>query len=189
MCKIYFLSKNIIPYMAKINNDNLKNISELPEIIEQNEIINDLMKKILKSKKDIALNYELVKIAEQKILHFKKQKRKENFDYQPLINGKINEILIKTISVHGCQYLDNNQKCTGTHNIHIYGTTSKKRINFNNERKFSMNELVNLNYINKLEITVNEDCLSELLNNCELAKHYRNKIAVYCFCDDFNWYQ
>lgn len=169
--------------MAKTYDNNSENISELPEIIEQNEIINNLMKKNKKLKNEISLNYELVKTAELKILHLKERKRKDNFDYQPLINGKINGIIIETISVHECQCLNNDQKCTGVHNIHIYSTTSKERINFNNGRKFSMGELVNLGYINKLEITVDEDWLSDLLNNCKLAKRYRDKVAVYCLGD------
>lgn len=172
--------------MAKTYNDNLENISELSEIIEQNNIIHDLMIKNQIMQLNMLENYELIKIAELRINYLKKQKMEDKFDYQPLINGKINGIFIKTISVHGCQCLSNNQKCTGAHNIHIYGIYSKERLNFNNERKFSINELVKLNYINKLEITVDEDWLNDLLNDCKLADCYRDKVVVYCL-GELNW--
>ena len=75
-----------------------------------------------------------------------------DYDYQVLIDGKINGVQIESISVSGCQCLSG-KKCDNMHEICIYDTTGKMVNFWNGKRKFSIDELEKLNYIDKLRIT------------------------------------
>lgn len=158
----------------------MMNNSELVEITYLNKKIDELVKENERLAKQISFNNDLITKAKADILILENRKNIEIFDYLPLINGKINGIAIKSISIHGCQCLEN-KKCDNMHAIHIYGTNSKERINFNNEKRFTLEELIELNYVDKLEITVDDDWSYQLKNNCELAKCYPTKVVVYTY--------
>ena len=130
--------------------------------------------------KQLESNTEGIQSIKAKILLIEERKNKEIFDYQRLIDDKINGVEIKSISVHGCQCL-RNIKCDNMHNIHIYDTLSEERINFNNEKKFTIEELEKLNYTDKLKITVSDGSDYKLRNGCALAKYYPKKVVVYCY--------
>ena len=101
-----------------------------------------------------------------------------DYDYQPLVDGKINGAQIKSISVRGCKCL-NGEKCDGFHEIRIIDTTDDRLLNFwSKNRNFSIEELEKMNYIDKLVITVDEDQSDNLTNNCELAKRYPYNMII-----------
>ena len=157
--------------------------STLPEITHLNERINELAEENERLIRKISTNDELIRRAKANVFLMEERKNNEIFDYQPLINGKINGIQIKSIKIHGCQCLEN-KKCDAMHNICIYDMTSNERINFNNEKNFSIDELEKLNYMDKLEITADDDWKYDLMNGCRFAKSYPNKVGAYGYWAD-----
>lgn len=106
---------------------------------------------------------------------------KFDYQYQPLIDGKINGVQIKSISVSECKCLKG-EKCDGLHKIKINDIKDNRMINYwNRDREFSIDELEKLNYVDKLRITVDEDWTDNLMNGCELAKRYWTKIVIHSF--------
>lgn len=93
----------------------------------------------------------------------------EIFDYKPLVNNKINSIDIGTIIVKGGDCLDFT-KDDSAHQVYIY-TNQKdkfdesKMLNFDNNQRFSIDDLIKLNYIEKLEILIDDEYYNELMKH------------------------
>lgn len=154
---------------------------QIPEIQNALETIKDYEKEIEIANKRIEFYKNQIEKQKQRIVMLEIKKQQDDFEYNNLINGKINGISIQEIRIYGCPCLETkNVKCDGKHAIHIFDTDAnsreRKRINFNNERLFSIEELQSLMYIEKIQQSVNEDFADELRNNCQFAKLYSNKI-------------
>ena len=93
--------------------------------------------------------------------------KRDNFDYdyQPLIDGKINGVEIKSITVRECE-CSTGKKCDGMHKIRINNIKDNMLNFWSEQRKFSIDELEKLNYIDKLRIPVDEDRDENVRNNC-----------------------
>ena len=142
---------------------------EIFEIIHLKKRIDDMIKETETLRKEIEK-------TEARIITLEQRKNMEIFNYQPLIDGKINGIQIESITVHGCDCLE---VCDGQHNIYIYDKENDARINFNNGKRFSIRELEKLNYIEKLNITVDAHYKCKLKNVCKLLMRYPEKLVVY----------
>src|SRR5690242_15629294 len=123
-----------------------ESISEITEITQCQETIDQLLKENIELATKMANNIRTIRELRHKLMLLQARKRNEPFEYHALMEG--NGQLIDSITVHGCQCLGKESiPCDGAHNIHVYLTNTKERINFNNERKFSMEELETLGYI------------------------------------------
>lgn len=152
--------------------------TEITEILEKKVHIDSLIDDNQSMLQRIAFNEAEIQKMIEEICCLEKEKYQDTFTYSPLLDGKIDGTQINSITVHGCKCLTKNGQCDAKHNISIYGVNSRKRLNFNNERMFTMKELVELNYIDKLEITVDDAWQSCLVKNCWLARNYPDKIVV-----------
>jgi hypothetical protein len=166
--------KEIIDKLISENQSGFIEISSLKERIDQ------LIRENINTSKHIPDNTEFIQKITEKNSLLEKQKKESDFDYNPLIDGQINGIPIHSICVHECFCMRFNKvPCSGKHCIAIYSTEYGNRLNFNDEKSFSLEELEKLNYIQKLKITIDEDHESELMRKCSLAKLYPDKVYAY----------
>ncbi len=152
-------------------------MSEITEITDIRRSIARNEEAILKYKDLIIRTEDGIKQQYERISELEILKQQDTFVYDPLIKGKIGHSDIEKIRIYGCSCLDN-IPCDGTHQIHIYGFLETKRLNFNNERKFTTAELESLNYIDKITQTVLEGRpFYKLRSECKFYQQYPNKLV------------
>ena len=171
--------------MSNTYKSNKRDYKQQIENLKNKNI--DLYEEILKNNEEIFKNYEKIDRDNNNII----DKGNKIFEYNPLINGKINDIEIESVAVHGCKCLTLEKRisCDGKHKIYIYTkskskSTKRKLLNKHSEQMFTIEELIKLNYIEKLKITVDDDWTSELKKGCLLAQQYPEKIHVVGYYGD-----
>lgn len=159
-------------------------MSQISEITYYQKQIEELINDIDILKKRITWNESKIDEYRNKIIDLEKRANNDTFKYDPLLDGKINDMSIDKIIIYGYDCTKCKDKCDGLHNIHIFGNNLKERLNFNNTRKFSVEELKELNYIDKLTVNIDDDDDYQFKKKCNLAKLYPNKIIrMYTYGD------
>ena len=139
--------------------------------------IAELEKDNISMEQRIACNKQQILEMSDSIAQLIKVYKQNEFNYSAVIDGKIDGIVIKSITVDGCP----NITCNGLHPISIFCENKSKRINIDNSRHFSITELQELGYDAILRIRVDSDWYDELMRDCALAKKFPKKIDRYSY--------
>lgn len=158
---------------------------EITDIREINEDIRESQKKIENFETLIQQQQENIQKHTNRLLDLQKKKKDCTFEYLPLIDGKIGSHPVSSIYIYGCDCLTHGKKkqCDGIHQINILPPLARvfysERLNFNNTRKFSIDELQKLNYLDTIFQTVSDDFSHDIHEYCLFTKQYPNKLRIY----------
>lgn len=173
-CLCLYQISNIINYHNMTTND-IGEINKLNDYLQKIINLNDQLEK------QIVFNKNKIVETKNLITKLTKLQNDDTFRYVPLTDGKIGDVEISRIVIYACDSVGQIEcKCDGLHQIHIFGNNNK-RINFNNTKKFSVQELIDLAYFDKIYQSVDDGtCKTRLFERCVFAKCFPHKVHAYC---------